>query len=313
MFTVFVMNEVLDSTYLPFTEEQLLNHFAKVRKGKECTVNKNHLNSYRESAERYHQYLDDNPDTMDKPLSETKNPCQIERDETFWTASCMMTIFYSKERQQMLQQLLTEAYGKNPPLVGVDSWQECLEGDLALFFEVNMPSPPSYKDWLRQNLTSQHFIPYILNAAYRTKNPEGRTVVDAILINPNNGFAVVVEAKVLTDISIDITYDVTRNQIARNVDMMLDENLRLCEPLCRRDPEKTLFLLLTPEMFKVVPSRRFYGYKFHDYKKNPESLTADLPHRKNLTERKISHRLGWLTWEDFHRTNKNCCPWVSKK
>ena len=126
-----------------------------------------------------------------------------------------------------------------------------------------------------------------------------------------HGFAVIVEAKVLSDISYLTTYDVTRNQITRIIDVMLDENSSLCEPVCRRDPERTLFLLLTPETFKKNPSIRLYGYKFNEYKKAPEALAADLPHRMNVNWEKLQKRLGWLTWEAFHRGTIDCCSWMS--
>ncbi|MHA2190381.1 MAG: hypothetical protein ACXAAP_09125 [Candidatus Thorarchaeota archaeon] len=225
----------------------------------------------------------------------------------------MMTMFYDERRLQMLQQLFIKAFGEDPPLAGLDSWRQCLEGDLELFFETTLPSPPSYKTWLSQNLNERQFIPHVLHGAHGKPHLEGPTHVDALLINPSNGFAVVVEAKVLSDISYQITYDAARNQIARTIDVMLEENNSLCEPLSRRNPEKTLFLLLTPEMFKINPSRRLYGSKFNDYVKNLESLAADLPHRKNLNWLKMRRRLGWLTWEDFHIRNRKCCPWLSKQ
>ncbi|MHA2395272.1 MAG: hypothetical protein ACXAC0_01075 [Candidatus Thorarchaeota archaeon] len=307
------MNEVLEGTYLPFTEEQLLNHFAKVKYRKECVRNERHLSYYKNSIQRYHRYLADTQDMKGRPLSEMKYPRQIEKDERFWVASCMMTMFYHERRLQMLQKLFTEAFGADPPLAGLNSWQECLEGDLEIFFETTLPSPPSYKTWLGQNLNERQFIPYVLHGAHGKPHLEGPTHVDALLINPSNGFAVIVEAKVLSDISYQITYDAARNQMARTIDVMLEENNHLCEPLCRRDPERTLFLLLTPEMFKINPSRRLYGCKFNDYKKNQESLAVELPHRKNLNWLMIRRKLGWLTWEDFHRTNRDCCPWLSKK
>jgi hypothetical protein len=309
------MNGVLDNRYLPFTEEQLMNHFAKVRYRKECVRNERHLNYYKSSIQRYHQYLAENPDFKSRPLSETKSPCQIEKDERFWIASCLLTMFYEERRLMMLQKLFTDAYGASPPLAGLNSWRECLEGDLVLFFETSLPSPPSYKSWLQKHLNERQLIPHIIASAYSKysiNRLEGPTHLDAILINTSNGFAVVVEAKVLSDISDQITYDAMRNQIARIIDVMMDENKKLCEPLRRRDPERTLFLLLTPEMFKINLSSRLYGSKFTDYKKNPDSLAKDLPHRKNLDWLMIRRRLGWLTWEDFHRTNRDCCPWLSK-
>ena len=131
-----------------------------------------------------------------------------------------------------------------------------------------------------------------------------------MFLNSKNGFAVIIEAKVLSDISYDITYDTMRNQIARNIDVMLEDNKKLCQPLDKRDPEKTLFLLVTPKLFKDNPSSRLYGYKFKEYKTKPESLSGDLPHRKNYDWQNISSRLGWLTWEDFKSVNKDCCRWL---
>ncbi len=307
------MKDVLDDTYLPFTEEQLMNHFAKVKYRGECIRNEKHLSYYKNSIQRYHRFLADTPDMRGRPLSKMKEPCQIEKDERFWVASCMMIMFYDERRLQRLQKLFIEAFGETPPLTGLASWRECLEGDLELFFETTLPSPPSYKAWLRRNLHERQFVPHVLSSAYGKKNVEGPTHLDALLINPSNGFAVLVEAKVLSDISYQITYDATRNQISRIIDVLLEENKHLCEPLSKRNPENTLFLLLTPQMFKIHPSRRLYGCKFNDYKRNAESIAVDLPHRKNLDWLKIRRRLGWLTWEDFHRTNRDCCPWLSKQ
>lgn len=80
-------------------------------------------------------------DVRGKPLSELKIPCQIEKDERFWVASCMMTVFYDDQRQQMLQKLFTKAFGGTPPLTGLDSWEECLGEDLELFFERARATP----------------------------------------------------------------------------------------------------------------------------------------------------------------------------
>ena len=181
--------------------------------------------------------------------------------------------------------------------------------NLHLFFETNLPSSKSYKEWLRQDLTSHQFIPYILESAEDKINLEGATNVDAIILNPQNGFATIIEAKVLSDISYQVTYDAVRNQIARNIDVMMEKNDDLCPPLDRRDPEKTLFLLITPQLFKSNPSTRLYGYKCNDYKSDPTSLSNDLPHRKDCNWKAISDRLGWLTWENFKDVNKACCPW----
>ncbi len=221
----------------------------------------------------------------------------------------MMTIFYSQNRRQELTKLFKNAYGDLPPVRGL-RWEDCFDDDLYLFFEPKLPSPRSYKEWLRRNLTKRQFIPYVLESADGKVNLEGATNIDAILLNSKNGFAVIIEAKVLSDVSYKIIYDTMRNQIARNIDVMLEENKELCYPLNKRDPEKTLFLLITPKLFKENSSSRLYGYKFNEYKTNARSLSADLPHRENCDWQNISGRLGWLTWEDLKNVNKDCCPWL---
>jgi len=301
---------MMHSIYLPFSEQQLLSHFADVRKNGVCSKNVRHLRYYKDNIKRYDQYLANNPNRKGKSISDMRKPCQIEKDERFWIAACMMTIFYSLSRKQELIKLFTVAYGDFPPIRELNSWAECFGEELHLFFEPNLPSSSSYKEWLLNNLNKRQFIPYVLESAEGKVNLEGATNVDAILLNSKNGFAVIIEAKVLSDISYEITYDTMRNQIARNIDVMLEKNKGLCYPLNKRDPEKTLFLLITPKLFKKNSSSRLYGYKFNEYKTNPASLSADLPHRENCDWQNITSRLGWLTWEDCKDVNKDCCRWL---
>ena len=61
-------------------------------------------------------------------------PCQVKKDERFWIVACMMTIFYSQNITKELTQLFRNAYGSFPPVKRVESWEECLKGDLHLFF-----------------------------------------------------------------------------------------------------------------------------------------------------------------------------------
>ncbi|UCG68535.1 MAG: hypothetical protein JSV09_12100 [Thermoplasmata archaeon] len=299
---------MMHEIYMPFTEKRLKEHFARVKIQGVCVETaENHLKYYRKSVENYTKRTIES-----KSISKIKEPYQIEKDEKFWTAACLMTIFHSQNRIQELSKLYRKAYGPFPPITGVHSWEECFGGNLHLFFETNLPSPLFYRQkWLRDKLKERQIIPYILNSDNGTKNLEGPTNVDALLVNKDNGFAVIIEAKVLSDISYQITYDTMRNQIARNIDVMLERNESLCKPLNKRDPDKTLFMLLTPKPFKDNPKSRLYGYKFNDYKENPATLQDDLPHRENLDAESISKRLGWLTWEDFQEVNSECCKWLA--
>ena len=137
-----------------------------------------------------------------------------------------------------------------------------------------------------------------------------------MIINIDNGFSVIIEAKVLSGISVSTTYDLSRNQIARSIDVMLEENNDMYSPFNKRDPGKTIFLLITPEIFKdEKPNEqfsRFYGYKMMEYRdpeKGVECLKKDLPHRAEEVLKNIPSRIGWLTWEDFKDVNSQCPPW----
>lgn len=126
-------------------------------------------------------------------------------------------------------------FGDEPPLKKPRTWAECFDGDLSLYFEAHLPSPSSYKPYLRQNPPEHNLIPYVLLGGFlvrvNNRDFEGATHVDALLLNPRNGFALLVEAKVLSDISYHVSFDVTWNQIARTVDVMLDSNSSLTPPL----------------------------------------------------------------------------------
>jgi len=168
----------------------------------------------------------------------------------------------------------------------------------------------------RENLTKRQFIPYVVDAAHRPDSDkirrglEGPTHLDALLLNEENGFAVFFEAKVLSDISHGISFDVARNQIARNVDVMLETNPDLPRPLNQRDPARTLFALLTPRYFREDPSSRHYGMLLPQYQTNPASLGRDIPHRTDVDWPGVSRRLGWLTFEDCHEVQVGACPWL---
>lgn len=90
---------------------------------------------------------------------------QVEKDETFWTASSLMTLYYSPNKHSEFKELLIKAYGENPPLKDFTNWDKCLEGEIFLYFETNISSPRKYKNWLKENVEKRNFIPYILDNA----------------------------------------------------------------------------------------------------------------------------------------------------
>jgi len=302
---------MMHKTYLPFSEDEFREHF--VQSKKDLSKIKKHISKYQKSIENYGLFEANN-----ELLEDIRKIRQIEKDETFWTASALMTIFHSPNRDVELKKLLTPAFGEVPPLDKFSSWDDCLKGQLHLFFEPNLPSPKVYLNWLKNNAVVQNFIPYILEKArnkkgeYRT-NLEGSTNVDALLLNSSNGFAVIIEAKVLSDISYQVSYDSMRNQIIRNLDVMLGDNKDLRDPLNKRIADNSLFLLLTPKLYKDNPRTRLYGYTFRDYKDNSQLICDDLKHRVlDLTDcERISKRMSWITWEDLKKINSDCCLWLN--
>jgi hypothetical protein len=302
--------DILDPIYLPFSAATLAKHFAPV--GVSVNSPEDYLRYYQESADRYRTFLQTDQGQKALPLTALRSPCQIEKDERFWTAACWLHIFYTSNRGETLTRLMTDCFGSQPPVATLRSWEECFEGDLRLYFEAHLPSPVSYKRWLRENLQQRNLIPYVLRAASRAgdRDFEGATHVDALLLNASNGFALIVEAKVLPDVSYQVSFDVARNQLARNIDVMLEENALLEPPLRDRDPENTLFVFQSPAMFKTNTHARLYGWLLQDYK-NPDAIARDLPHRGGRDFGAIARRIGWLTWEDCKAVLPGGCKWLS--
>jgi hypothetical protein len=296
--------EVVDSRYLPFSQEQLGEHF--------LSDPDDHMRPYLDSANRYHDFRRQHGDGDGIPLKEAAYPCQIEKDERFWTATALMTFARSDDAPGNFAQLLERGFGSITDAVGIPSWHECLRGKLRLCLEPTLPSPIGYKRWLQSHLRERQFIPYVLRACRASEGRalEGPTHVDALLLNEDNGFAVFFEAKVLSDISYHVSFDARRNQIARNIDVMLERNEHLGHPLSRRDPDRTLFTLLTPQVFRDEPHSRLYGWLLNDYRSGPASLARDIGHRGQEDWQRVSRRLGWLTWEDCAAVLPHSCPWL---
>ena len=227
--------EKLHEVYLPFSKTVIKEHFMQ-------SPDK-HLQYFTDSICRYRKFEENSFSENDKKKNDRVR--QIEKDEKFWTLSTLLTLFYSENSKEEIEEMLKKAYGKKPPLSDINDWSECLDGELKLYFEPNLPSPERYLKYMENEIEKVNLIPYVLekakkNGKYRT-NLEGPTNVDAIIINPSNGFSVIIEAKALSDISCQTTNNVVRNQIIRNIDIMLEKNDKLEFPLNKRNPDNSLF------------------------------------------------------------------------
>jgi hypothetical protein len=87
----------------------------------------------------------------------------MEKDERFWLATALMSLYHAdggSGRGQLFARLLERASLRPPS--GFPRWEDALAGALDLFFEVNLPSPASYRAWLRDHLGERAPIPYDL-------------------------------------------------------------------------------------------------------------------------------------------------------
>jgi hypothetical protein len=134
--------------------------------------------------------------------------------------------------------------------------------------------------------------------------------VDAIIVNIDNGFALLVEAKVLSDISTVVAFDLFRNQLVRNVDVMLEDWDGQNFPLSCRNAGRSVLALLSPAWFREHWTARLYGRLFHEYRDSPTALARDLPHRNGLEWERVSARLGWMSFEDIAECVPGACPWL---
>jgi len=303
-------DEEIDRDYLPFTPQQLAEHFAPV------AARGDHLAYYRASARRAADFKAAPPAGTPAEISQAVRwGRQMEKDERFWVAATLMQMFHAPDRIDLLGQMLQNCLGDTPP-DSLPSWEAALGQEQFLFFEANLPSPADYSHQLGLRLDEHILVPYLREAAElnmrRGKKLEGATKVDALLTSPDTGFAVLFEAKVVSDTSVDVQFDVLRNQIARTIDVMLEPNPRLRPPLSRRRPDRTCLLLITPEIFRRNPESRLYGWLLLAYQQDPVLLQRHLAHRQPADLESVPQRLGWLTWEDCNRLHPGACPsWAS--
>ncbi|MEO0425275.1 MAG: hypothetical protein AAF184_23265 [Pseudomonadota bacterium] len=299
-------NPVIHPIYLPYAAEQLSRHFVG--------DSARHIEHFERSAERYEQFMAAHRDATDVALSVARRPRQIEQDERVWSVAALKHVFDHPQRNERLIDLFSSCFGRQPPIRDLPTWVSCLDGPLELFFQVQYPSPPAYLDWLAEHLEQRHLIPFVLDAARRpSRRPlEGPVTVDAVLLNPSNGFAVLFEAQVLDDCLSDVPYDSLRNQLTRTIDIMVEPARDdLGGALERRSPDRTLFCMLTPQLFRDHPESRHYAALLIDYMGCNDTLVRDLPHRDEDLLQGVSSRLGWLTFEDLLRSFPGACPWMT--
>jgi hypothetical protein len=310
------MAAVLDATYLPFTADQLRAHFAPVTGRGDLD---RHLAYYLASVKQAQAYADQLRRGNAPAPVQARLGRQMEKDERFWLATALMSLYHQggdATRSELFAQLLNRA--RLQPPASYASWADAFSGRLELFFEVSLPSPPGYREWLRDHLDERMPIPHLNQQAHGAgARLEGATKADAMLLAPGTGVAVIFEAKVLSDISTHVRFDLARNQLARLIDVMLDANPKLRDPLAHREPARTCLILLTPALLHPgtagnAAASRLYGWLMPAYQ-DPDSslLHQHLPHRDRHDLAEVTTRLGWASWEDCAAILPGACPWLT--
>ena len=93
---------VIESTYLPFSEQDLKQHFLRDADG--------HLDYYKKSVARYKAFLTENKEISGIPISKAKLPRQIEKDERFWTVTSLKTVYDSPQRVSVFKHLFKNMF-----------------------------------------------------------------------------------------------------------------------------------------------------------------------------------------------------------
>lgn len=119
---------------------------------------------------------------------------------------------------------------------------------------------------------------------HRTKIVEGHTHIDCYI--ETSDYIIPIEAKFMSDISYDVKYNPMRNQIARIIDVCLEE--------AKKKNKKVAFMLLVPKEFDN--SNRFYHYKMNDYQEL-QKLKDDLKHQQETIER-YYHSSNTIYWSE---------------
>lgn len=171
----------IDPDYLPFTEQQLAEHFAQVASGDPG----DHLAYYRASAARA-AALKANP-PMGTPAEKRRAVRwgrQMEKDERFWVATTLMRLFHAPNRVTLLAETLRHCLGDTPP-DSLSSWEAALGNEQFLYYEASLPSPAGYRHQLARQLDERILVPYLREAAEQSGEAlEGPTKADALLISP---------------------------------------------------------------------------------------------------------------------------------
>jgi hypothetical protein len=230
--------------------------------------------------ERLRSHLLPRPDGADA-LAEWRDPATFRFDPRVWTACCLLAFLDAGGSN--LAALLRRAFGHD---IGASDLGESPR----VTFDVPLRAPSPGR--------VVHPVPAL--APIRDEPPVHVTAV----IRGEGPFCVLVAAWVLGDAEERVPHDVTRDELVRLVDAMLEPP---APPIANRTVEATRLLVLCPQIFVDYPEFRRYASHLVAWRRNPLKLAQVLPHRDVSG---VVDRIGWLSFEDCDRVLPGALPWL---
>ena len=148
----------------------------------------------------------------------------------------------------------------------------------------HLPSPIEYEKNSRKRMSQSRNPEWVA----RSKNPlpvEGLSEIDIFFEGTN--YVVFIEAKLFRDLSMNTTYDPERNQIVRNIDILLDTCIGKI-----------------PAFWMIVRDtdpRHAYVQLMQKYQNNYKHLYDLLFHRKEEEILRVTKNLSIILWKDVYK------------
>ena len=161
-------------------------------------------------------------------------------------------------------------------------------------FWMPVRSPSTYEARSRARMLASD-NPAWISRAQLPDPVEGSSEIDISF--EHDKFVVFIEAKLGSDISMFTSHDPQRNQIARNIDCLIE----------KAGDRMPIFWLLVRDN---EPARA-YVQLMNAYKRDPSLLARDLPHRDVETLHHIARNLTVLLWSDFYELV--CSPGIDSE
>lgn len=218
-----------------------------------------------------------------KQTSKGRKPQDMERilsspNSEDWVTWNFFQILCGQYRSGWFGHIVAAARRRNPGLVF--PFDDRSLPDLKLWWPVC--APQAYEKQSRARMLASGNPGWTV----RAQNPdpvEGASEIDIVL--DHGEYLIYIEAKLGSDISFSTSYDPQRNQIARNIDCVIEQ----------AGSRMPLFWMLVRD---EDPSRA-YVQLMNSYRHDPDLLAAVLPHQDSETVHAIARNLTILPWSDF--------------